>query len=98
MLLRNGLLLFLVRRAIRAVATAALAAVAATQVIARGEDQRRALPVKIFALDERHLFWRGRFRHRAYSTQKLNCAPARAVRPGVRKPFSKYSCPNRLST
>ena len=53
-------------------------------MVARSEHERRAFPVKILALDERSLY--GRFLH-----QKLNCAPARAVRPGVRKPFSKYS-------
>ncbi len=41
--------------AIRAMAAAALATLAAPQMISRGEDHRGAFPVKIFALDERLL-------------------------------------------
>src|SRR5436305_912235 len=62
-----ALLLVSLRLSIWTMTTAALAAGAAPQVVARGEDHRRALPIIIFALDERRL-WRGWFRHSA--TQK----------------------------
>src|SRR5205085_4093018 len=59
-----ALLLVALRFTIRTMTTAALAAVAAPQMVARGEDQRRALPIKILAFDERRRLL-VRFRHRA---------------------------------
>src|ERR1041384_2053640 len=57
------LLIIRLRLAIRTMTTTALAAVTAPQMIARGEDYRRALPIKIFAFDKRRRLI-GCFRHR----------------------------------
>src|SRR5205085_5115580 len=52
-----ALLLVALRLTIRTMTTAALAAVTAPQMVARGEDQCRAFPIKVLAFDERKLRW-----------------------------------------
>src|ERR1041384_2274660 len=61
-----ALFLIALRRTIWTMPTTALAAVAAPQMVARGEDQRRALPIKVFAFDERRRLFIS-FRHRAWT-------------------------------